>query len=295
MANIFITGHTGFVAGHLIPKLIELGHSIETDMRYLHTRKFDTVVHLGAKTHIRCDFDPELINSNITLTEEIFKVPTKILYASSCSAQFLNNPYAYTKRYAEHLGSVHGKAIGLRFFNIFGPGNNKGIVWYLMQQPNGSKITIRGKDLVRDYIFIDDIVKCIIFLLRPLGLYIDLRTIRELQKQNQYAKMSVEEIIKHVHGLPLQVGENTVEHTFTGVTDVGTGIGTTTIDLVNLYMRLSGKKFELIFEEAGSNEPASMIADNSTFGLTKLEDGLKKTIAASKNNSVNYDHIKQNR
>lgn len=254
MANIFLTGSTGFIGSHVLGSLKAQGHRVETDMRELRFNKWDVIIHLAAVTHIKKEFDGKLFDANIVLSEQIFSNPARIIYASSCSAKYSTNPYAYTKQYCEYLGEIHGGALGLRFHNVYGPGNQKGIVWYLGECKDGDKITIRGPELVRDYVYVEDVVQCIVSHLRPLSIY-----------------------------------------KFTGVEDVGTGVGTTTLDLVNLYQKLSGKKFELSFMPAGDNEPASMISNDSRYGVTTLEEGLNKTIRLSNIQYVNYDHIKQNR
>lgn len=172
MSTYFLTGEKGFIGSHLNNKLHQLGHEVVSDMRYLHTRKYDAVIHLAAKTSISCDFDAELIESNINLTREIFKVNTRIVFGSSCSAAHLTNPYAYTKRYGEHLCSIHGDAVALRFHNIYGPGAERGIVWWLQQKSDGDKITVRGDQQVRDYIgvfcVVDEIINSLSY--RP-GIY----------------------------------------------------------------------------------------------------------------------------
>lgn len=255
MSKIFVTGAKGFIGRHLVPKLESLGHSVFTDQIYW-AQGFDVIIHLAAVTHIQNIFDPKMVEANFILTNEVFKRPERIIYASSCSAQHFTNPYAMSKQWAEYLGKKHGNALGLRFFNVYGPGNNKGVVKYLIDQPDGARINVRGPELVRDYIHVDDVVKEIMedveWNWRP--------------KENKpptsgprvYAKWSREKNI--------------------GRKNVGTGIGTETMDLVNLYMKLSGKKFIIDVSEAGSNEPPSMVADHGIAGAISLHDGLLKTI-----------------
>ena len=230
--RIFLLGHRGFIGGSLLSRLESFGHVVIHDMKYLDD-KYDCVINMAAVTHIKNEFDPKLIESNIILMNDVFKKTEKIIYASSCSAAHFTNPYAWSKMWAEHLGAKHGNALGLRFHNVFGPGNNKGIVWWLTQQPDGAEITIRGASVIRDYIYVD----CV-----------------------------VDEIISHLGGLR-----------YTGVLDVGTGVGTKTIDVVKLYMKLSGKIFVIDGVPHNSTEPMEMVSNNVVSHIS-LEQGLLKMI-----------------
>lgn len=252
MSDIFLTGHTGFLGSHLLPRLHELGYSVETNLRYLHSKKWDRIVHLAAVTHIRPEFDPALIEANIILTKEIFKSSARVLYASSCSAAYNSNPYAQTKMYAEHLGRIHGNALGFRFHNVYGPNNNKGIVKYLFDQRNGAKITVRGPDLLRDYVYYSEIIDEILFYIKY-----DMLATTVLSTNTTF------------------ISERC------GVVDIGTGIATSTMDLVNLYQKLSGKIFDISVSDAGANEPACMVS-NRNCCIISLEQGLKKMIDESR-------------
>ncbi len=249
--KIFITGATGFIGGHLLTKLQSLGHEVVTDMRYFESEKWSAIIHLAATTHIREDFDHKIFESNIVLSKKIMSTPYRTIFASSCSAAHLTNPYAYTKRYCEWLGEKHGNAVGLRFFNCYGPNNNKGIVKFLCDQPDGAKITIRGENLIRDYIHVNSVVDEIC---------------QHLEKKNNI--VFSDEIS----------GTTIYEEMKSEVIDVGTGVGTSTIDLVSLFTKLSGKKFYIETIPAGDNEPQSMISNNEIPNAIDLETGLLKMI-----------------
>lgn len=236
MSKIFLSGARGFIGSHLMPKLISEGHTVQTNFRYFDTDRFDYCVHLAAVTHINPQFDPQMYEANIVLAKKIMSTTAKLIYASSCSAGHLTNPYAYTKRYAEYLGDKHGRAVGMRFFNVYGPNNNKGIVHFLMNQRDGEKIIIRGPELVRDYIHVDDVVEVIL------------------------AAIEEDDFYQHK------------------VIEVGTSRGTRTIDLVNKFSKISGKKFIVDFGSwGGGNEPHTMVSRSKT-GFLSLEEGLQRTI-----------------
>lgn len=231
MSKIFLLGHKGFVGSHLLQKLQEANYEVVTDLRYWNDR-YDVIINMAAVTHLKNEFDPKLIESNIILPYHLFNRPEKIVYASSCSARHNTNQYASSKIWSEFLGDKHGNALGLRFFNLYGSGNRKGIVWYLMNQPDGAKVTIRGPELLRDYLAVEDAVSLII---RILG----------------------------------------QDHT--GILDVGTGIGTKTIDLLSLYCNLSGKRFEVDTIPPDPSEPLEMVSENIVPHVD-LKTGLLKLI-----------------
>lgn len=157
---IDITGEYGFIGSHLVPKLIEQGHEIREKGTPIVEK---AVIHLAATTTLSKDFISELFDNNVVFAHKIMQRTCKIVYASSTSAAELTNPYAYTKRYLEYLGEKHGNAVGLRFFNTYGPNNNKGIVKAAFEAAiNGTPLTISGGDQIRDFIHVDDITRTII-------------------------------------------------------------------------------------------------------------------------------------
>lgn len=159
--TIFLTGSKGFIGSHLLKALGDYevycgGHN--------ELPKFtpDYIIHLAATTTTTDTFLPELYENNIIYAKQIMSIPTRIIYASSTSAAELTNPYAYSKRYIENLGESCN-SVGLRFFNVYGGGNNKGIVKKAIECVKyGEEMYISGGEQVRDFIYIDDVVKAII-------------------------------------------------------------------------------------------------------------------------------------
>lgn len=278
MNKIFLTGSNGFVGKHLLRRLIEMDYHVETDMRYLHTKKYDCMIHLAAKTNISCDFDPDLIESNIVLTREIFKVNSRIIFGSSCSAEFLTNPYAFTKRYGEHLCELHGNAVALRFFNIYGYGAGRGIVKFLMDQPDGAKITLRGIDQLRDYIHCDDVVDAIIAHINPRPpILINMKALQDAGEKLKYTTKQMIDFAMEMNIRWVDTYPPMEVITKSKIIEIGTGIATSTMDLCNLYMKLSGKTFDISVIDPHPSEPPEMVAKYPTLCIS-LEQGLLKTI-----------------
>lgn len=164
MKRIFITGSKGFIGSHLLKALGKYDvHCAEYNELPKHQYYYDYIIHLAATTTTSDKFHPELFENNIVYAKEIMSYPIRTIYASSTSAVELTNPYAYTKQYIEWLGAKHPNATGLRFFNVYGPENNKGIVKRAIECANsGEVMDLYGAYNFRDFIYIDDVVKCII-------------------------------------------------------------------------------------------------------------------------------------
>jgi nucleoside-diphosphate-sugar epimerase len=164
MKTIFLTGSKGFIGSHLLPILEQLGYRVICGARnQTPPIPVEYIVHLAGTTTTSDSFIPELFDNNIVYAQRIMACNARIIYATSTSAAELSNPYAYTKRYIEYLGDKHGNATGLRFFNVYGSGNNKGIVKRALEcAKTGEKLDLYGGDNIRDFIYIDNAVTAII-------------------------------------------------------------------------------------------------------------------------------------
>jgi nucleoside-diphosphate-sugar epimerase len=157
--TIFLTGSKGFIGSHLLKALTEYEVHC-AGYNEIPRCKYDYIIHLAATTTTSASFLPELFENNIVYAKQIMSMPGKKIYASSTSAEELTNPYAYTKRYLEYLGKG---SVGLRFFNVYGSDNNKGIIRKALQcAKTGEVLQVQGGCQVRDFIYIDDVVQAII-------------------------------------------------------------------------------------------------------------------------------------
>lgn len=196
MKTIFLTGSQGFIGSHLLQKLEQLGYKVWcAAYNEVLNAIPDYVIHLAAKTTTSNSFIPEMFDSNIVYAQKIMNIPTRIIYASSTSATELSNPYAYTKRYIEYL--AHDKnATGLRFFNVYGAGNNKGIIKAALEK---DELTIEGGLQIRDFIYIDDVVNTIIAALDSTEKIIEVGTGTGITIEQAI------KIIERVKGSPIRV------------------------------------------------------------------------------------------
>ena len=162
--KIFLTGANGFVGRHLYPLLVNSGHDVDCGFyNELPLETPDVIIHLAAVTTTSQTFLPEMYDTNIVYAHKIMQFPCRIIYASSTSAAENTNPYAATKMYLEYLGAKHPNATGLRFFNVYGHGNNKGIVRRALEcAKSGDKIDLYGGDNIRDFIHVSDVCRVIV-------------------------------------------------------------------------------------------------------------------------------------
>lgn len=164
--KIFVTGAEGFIGKHLCAKLENLGHVVyEADRDEIPVHGlWNSVIHLAGKTTLSKEFNADLIESNIVYSHNLFEsFKGRIVYASSTSAAENTSPYAQSKMYLEHLGTKHGNAVGLRFFNVYGNGCNRGIIKAAIDAAKSANtLPLYGGENIRDFIYIDDVVDQIV-------------------------------------------------------------------------------------------------------------------------------------
>ena len=148
----------------------------------------DGVFHQAALTDVQESFvrKKEYFDVNVNGTENILKIAKefdlKVVFASSASVYGDTkeiptkedserkpiNPYGETKLEAEHHCEKYAKLgvsiIGLRYFNVYGKGQNDtyaGVITRFLESiKNGKPPTIFGDGLqVRDFIFVEDVIE----------------------------------------------------------------------------------------------------------------------------------------
>ena len=150
------------------------------------------IYHLGAQTSVQKSIENPYYSSsnNIMSSIKVFEIAKKynipIVYASS-SAVYGNlksgddskdnieliSPYAFDKYSLELIArtffNTYGiKSIGLRFFNVYGPKQDpdspySGVISIFIKRLLSSKlITVYGGSQKRDFVYVGDIVDCMI-------------------------------------------------------------------------------------------------------------------------------------
>lgn len=227
----------------------------------------DGVFHQAALTSVPESFEKEeeykLVN--VIGTENIFKIAKefglKVVYASSSSVYGDTsqlpirenteknpiNPYGQTKLddelLAEKYHKIGTKIIGLRYFNIFGKGQNldyAGVITNFLENISNDKAPVIFGDgsQSRDFIYVKDI-----------------------------ARANLAAMLSTVDG---------------GFFNIGTGKIVTIKELAKLMIKISGNNLEPIFDELPKGDIKSSLADItlaknqlSWEPETNLEEGLK--------------------
>jgi ADP-L-glycero-D-manno-heptose 6-epimerase len=191
MGKILITGTKGFIGSQLKKEFESRSYQIyelnedyfELDSWYselyvsLRRETYDVIFHVGACSNtLEQDVD-YMMTRNYESTKIITDFATEknipIVYSSSAANYGINsnypsNLYGWSKYVAEDYVRLH-RGIGLRYFNVYGPGEeNKGrmaSVAYQMynKNKNGENISLFPKKPLRDFVYIKDIVDANIF------------------------------------------------------------------------------------------------------------------------------------
>lgn len=198
MAKILITGSTGFIGKELLANLkysdheiLELNHSsgdISDESIWSSLPKTDVVVHLAARTFVPDSWADPLgfLKTNLQgticalnycknqearlvfLSSYMYGNP-ELLPISESAVLHACNPYALSKKLAEDVCRFYadnfkvGIAV-LRPFNVYGPMQHDDFLIPMIIKQAMTQNVIHVKDLEpkRDYIYIDDVVECII-------------------------------------------------------------------------------------------------------------------------------------
>ena len=239
-------------------------------------KNVDGIFHEAALASVQDSFriPDEFFDVNVKGTENIFKIGKKlgikVVYASSSSVYGTPisipikendnknpfNPYAKTKLEDDELAEKYArnglKVIGLRYFNVFGPGQSKeyaGVIKLFLERiQQGLPPLINGDGLqVRDFVYVNDVVNA-----------------------NMLAMES------NVDGEFFNIGTNSV---------------VSVLDLANMIIKFSGLKLKPIHRPPVPGDVKATQADITKAKMmlkwkptTSLKDWLKSAVLDVKNN-----------
>ena len=247
-------------------------------IRQLKSKKFDAILHIAGQSSGEISFDDPVYdlrtNTESTLTLIKYGLETgckRFIYASSMSVygevedkpvseEHVPKPLSFygvgklaSENYMRIYQSKGLQPTALRFFNVYGPGQNmrnlrQGMVSIFLEQLlDHDKIIVKGPlDRFRDFVYIDDCV--------------------------DFATGIIED-----------------ERTYGGVYNIGTSIRTTVHELLEKMMKISRLRKEIVIEQGTPGDQKGIYADISLAESElafkykyDLDDGLSKMIEWAK-------------
>ena len=161
MKDILLTGYKGFIGTNIYKKLSEDSYNnvICLDIDFYENsswenelediiKKTDYVLHVGAISDTMLQDANKMMKYNFEYSKKIFdlshKYKCKVIYSSSAANTGDNglpsNIYGWSKYLAEQYGSaLLDNFIALRYFNVYGPGEEKKIRCHLLLIKHGRK------------------------------------------------------------------------------------------------------------------------------------------------------------
>lgn len=199
--NIFVTGSAGYIGGHLVSKLRQEGHTVQTcdlkdgdDISIPRKIEADLAFHLAAYKSVPESVQNPLkyyrnnINALLGLLESY---SGHIIFSSSAtvygdgpftedSPTKAKNPYGHTKIICEEILKARGNYTILRYFNPYGRGGQDNLIPIVEKS---ERVQIFGGDYdtpdgtcLRDFIHIDDLIDGHLLAMRWKNLVVNLGT-----------------------------------------------------------------------------------------------------------------------
>lgn len=180
--KVLVTGSRGFIGSHLMKDLgmqaigFDLAISPRQDIKTMwavHGEQVDVIVHLAASCIVLDSINQPLtyFKNNVLGTVNMLEVARRqdieqVIYASSAAALNRDTPYGLSKFEGEQWCELYSRLYGfdtciLRLFNVYGPGQNKGVIFnFVNQVKEGIPLTIHGDGKqTRDFIHVADVVR----------------------------------------------------------------------------------------------------------------------------------------
>lgn len=210
--RVLVTGSAGFIGGHVVRALAARGDAVLTndpkqadsfDLDQLADGKVDGIIHLGAISDTMEDDTKRLLATNYELPQRLWNYcagvgDVPLIYASSAAVygdgawgfqedaglphmplnQYGKSKLAFDKWAAvqSSQGSRPSHWAGLRFFNVYGPGEErKGRMASMVSKAKWAEeqgialpLFNHGQQM-RDFVYVDDVVAVTLWALDQLG------------------------------------------------------------------------------------------------------------------------------
>lgn len=184
--KILVTGTQGFIGSNLLKKLVNNYNVMEINEDFFEKKNWielltyeldkynpNVVFHVGACSNTLEKNVNYIMKVNFEFSKKISdwcsKKNVKLIYSSSAANYgdnnyFPSNLYAWSKYVAESYINLNG-GLSLRYFNVYGPGEEKkgkmsSFIYQslLSKTENKKRISIFPKKPMRDFVYIDDVV-----------------------------------------------------------------------------------------------------------------------------------------
>lgn len=210
--------------------------------------KFDTIIHLAAKVRVNESveqpwlyYDTNINGTKFLLENLEFK---NFLFASTGAAESCGSPYAISKRVAEDIVAEHCQKnncnfVNYRFYNVIGsdgfpPTNPDGLFWNLIQAQKTGVFKLYGDDWNT----------------------VDGSCVRDYVHVNDIAKSLI----------------NGIETPTCQIENLGTGVGTTVKQMVEIFQEVNNSDFEVQVLPRRPGDVESTVLKNVSPLMSKMYD-----------------------
>ncbi len=248
--KILVTGHKGFIGGHIYNYLRENGYEVYGyDLGdNIKDIKYDYIIHMAARGLIRLStsYPYEYYNDGLNLTMKFLEIArknnSKFIFPSSGSIKNPTNPYSLAKKNSVEWIKLYNNLYNidyyiLKFYNIYGEYAKKGAVYLFANAAlKNETATVYGDGShVRDYLYVGDVVKLIMDIIN--------------NKINP------------------------------GEYDVGSGTGTSVNALIKMIEAETGRKLSVLHKDYIVDEAENLVAENPVItNPLPLKEGIKRVI-----------------
>ncbi|MGP6220681.1 NAD-dependent epimerase/dehydratase family protein [Caldiplasma sukawensis] len=256
--KILVTGHKGFIGGNIFNYLKNTqnevyGYDLEDTIPDV---KFDFIIHMAARGLIRKSVEHpyEYFDDGLNLTVKMLELARKskasFIFPSSGSTAKPTNPYSLAKKNAVEWIDLYGELYGIESYIL---------KFFNIYGENARKGAV--------YLFTRAAITG-----ETATVYGDGKHVRDFVYVGDVVKF-IDDILKG--------------RVRPGDYEIGTGKGTSVIELIDKIEKITGNKINYKNEDYIVNEADNLVARNPAIkNITPLEDGIKRVLNFIKNDKI---------